>query len=336
MSRFVYNESVIIDLIVGYPVGINTDFIIIFPGESLLVRQLESNFSLLSSSSSLSLYTTDQNKYRLLITNIAQSKSSTFLSENLNQLSINSLLSSITELYISINFYKDEELGNLTSSVSNTLNHILSSDLHIKTITLFSTFKIFQTMSNMLNQLCKGKNEIYSLNHNTKYELYDKIMCKTCRELPFIPYVSSCCLNIYCEDCVKTSKFCFDCLRENPEFTKEKFLNSFFCDFMYKCPCEASVNFERIQDHVFSCNITIFNCKIENCHFKGSQAELVAHAIVFHSEYLLNNINTIGTIPIVSGEKECSNCSVFYNAKVCGNCGYNLNQFSELIDKLDI
>jgi hypothetical protein len=320
------------------------DFVIVFPGETFMINfeenyrskseqktltlsYLESSYSLLVTSESADLYKNDKNKYKVLIKSldVDQNSLGSYLISHYNQVP-----GKPQKILITVNQYPDSGRNKLIKLIMNTLDIFIS--LEIPSITITCTKSQSESFYSFLKARSNNNLSIYSLNENTKFELYDKIMCKVCRELPYTPYISLCCSNIYCERCANISHHCFDCMQSNMKCTEDVFLNSFFKDFTYKCKCGTPICFSEIKKHLFQCEFSIYKCK--NCDFEGTQAEIVAHAILRHYDTLSQNIRNAPILGDIN--KECPECTNFYYGEICDKCNHTFSTIEEIFDKLSL
>ena len=416
MSRFIVREGLLIDLIEACPFTLDKEFMIFFPGDSLIETQCKNCYALEYESDILKVYKVDHNKYRLIISNIQLAKNSKVLKESLyaaacyiNKVSGSQgesrsfplllpkhgsvpnlqeenrklplpisadMMQSISiphervenfidplpggrilsdhsspypapddstsfplnkELLIGISFYPENQQGDLDPSLSNILTYFVNPPYKLEKITITCTGRQQKFLNQILNQKYEGRRGIFSLNDNMRFEIYDKIMCRICKELPYIPYVVNCCASVYCELCKNTTTTCFDCGNNNINFREERFLNSFFKDLKYKCKCNSMYTFDNFKNHLYQCELTMYNCKVPKCGFEGTQGEMVAHAIDNHPSDILNNISSYPSEPNSSINRECPNCNNFsYNDNNCESCGYIYNNFKEIVNKFKI
>ena len=337
MSRYQLMENFLIDVVTVYPFPIDRSFMIFFPGESLLESQFDKSYTLLSSREKYKFYQVSDKKYRLLILKPDLLQNNQTLSEVFDALYTTYRIQPLTDLVIGINFYNDSMQDQLNTAIVELIQYFSRApSFGLEKITIACTNNQLEHFMQVVHQLCDGRIETFSLNPNTRFELYDRIMCRSCRELPYEPYVTTCCFSVYCERCRTTCTKCFDCARSEVEFVLEPFLQSFFPEFRFTCRCNVELSFKEIRTHLYECEFTIFNCRIGDCKAEGTQAEIVAHIIHKHQD----GINVKDILIDSSQEplrRECPNCNRFtQNSNHCSSCDFTITSFPNILAKLSL
>lgn len=336
MSRFILRDQFVIDVVPVYYFGIEKDFAIYFPGESLVNFQCQKNLKLVDSTDLFIHYNTIQKHSRLVITEPNLSKNKDFLHQSLENFHSTYPLPETKEILIGVSFYPENILGELNASLSGLITFYSNPRFSLEKIIIACTHRQSKSFNQIASDLCKGNSEIFSIANNSMFDLYDKIMCRVCKELPFVAYVSKCCNLMYCEKCKNTTLTCFDCSIENIQYIEEPFLNSFFRDFKFSCRCHSEVNFDKAREHLFNCELTIYACQRAGCEYNGTQAELVAHVVKRHFDDVLSKVSGPNTYIGQKTNKECPNCNAFAADEVCDNCQFAFPSFPEILNKLQI
>ncbi|OMJ91493.1 hypothetical protein SteCoe_5986 [Stentor coeruleus] len=337
MSRFSISDTCTVDISVAYSGGINKNFGIILPGEGLYLRQAKESSREIFQNKSFGVYS-ETNKIRIISLEISNLKQKDILYSELTHAIAESKILVPNEVLLGILYYQ-ENLDDLKTIFINFIELLTMPDLFtFSKISVCCTSAQYTDFVSILVSKYPSKREIFYLNTNMKLDLYDRLNCKSCREIPYKAYSSKCCTNIYCEKCKDYNNFCFDCGKKDPEFIDEIFVNSFLCDMLYKCKCEATVKFSDIYKHVIGCQYTLFKCKEQRCLFEGTQAELVVHAIIEHGNILQNEIRNMQDLRLENPIKhECPKCMRFeFNDLYCKLCGFQPNSFAEIVEKLRI
>ena len=344
MSRSKFSENITIDIVSAYPPGIPsqsatsqaTSFPIsfYFPGDSVLQTQL-SAFPLIHSDSIFKCY--QCNKLTKIVLNPLDIK---FIDSKqlFNTLApeLTSSISTSSEILIGIMDNSKDSYKPIEKAVHvliKGIEHLINKRGECK-ITIATVNYTYKELENWLRNSLFAKKETYFLNKDMRHELYDKVICRFCRELPTEAYTTECCTTLSCENCRKVMNHCYNCGKTPVVLTKEPFFNQFLKDIDFKCKCSRVLKCESIKQHSFSCELTAFKCNSRReCKFEGTQAELVAHAIKEHSmdfdssqpEIILNDQDF---------KQECPSCTNYYQGS-CTTCP-PFQSFEEIIEHLQI
>lgn len=337
MSRFRIADSCTVDISVAYSGAITKNFGIIFPGDSLFLRQARESGKEIFRNDNFGVYS-DTNKIRIISLDISPLKQKDLLLSELTQAISEAKIQMPNEILLGILHYQNS-IDDLKTVFINLIELLTTPSLFtLNKISICCTSTQYNEFVSILISKYPSKREIFYLNTNMRLDLYDRLNCKSCREIPYKAYSSRCCINIYCEKCKDYNNFCFDCGKKDPEFVEEIFVNSFLCDMLYKCKCEATVKFSDIYKHVIGCQYTLFKCNFHKCLFEGTQAELVLHAIIEHGEVVQQEISKIQELrPENPIKHECPKCMKFeFEDLRCGMCGFQPSTFAEVVEKLNI
>jgi hypothetical protein len=329
MSRLLYKDLIVVDLISAYSPEIPSDISFFFQGSSSIAEYLKVEAALVENDT-FKIHLV-QNSMKILVkTNNIKGRADTLIDMSVFDNFRNSPKISVL---IGIMDYSKKDFKKIEDSVLVLfeLAEILIGTREDCTITIASLNDFSKMMINTLkiNKDCVLRT--FMNNKDMRIDLYDRINCKYCNEIPCEAYVTTCCCTLYCENCKKLVKNCFDCGLNNINLELEEFFTKFLKNVRYKCKCGESFTCETIKIHSFSCELTVFRCKVENCKFEGSQAELVAHVIQRHFEDIKPTAH--GQKSYQEIKKECFKCMNYLDGEICNTCGIP-GSFEEILREL--
>lgn len=345
MSRSKYSEHITLDIILAYSPGIPTQstssqsasfpISFYFPGDSVLLTQLSAS-PLIHSDSTFKCFQNNKLTKIVLSPSDIISTDSKILFNTLTPDLISSISTS-SEILIGIMDYPKTSYPEIEKAVLiliKGIEFLITKKFECK-ITIATVNYFYKELENWVRNRALAKKETYFLNKDMKFELYDKVNCKFCRETPTEAYTTECCPStLFCENCKKIMKNCFSCGNTPVHFFKEPFYNQFLKDIDYKCKCNKIVKCGTIKQHSFCCELTAFKCNSRTqCSFEGTQVELVVHAI---KEHFVEFDSSKPEIQIEDHEfqQECPSC-MNYNHGQCPNCP-QFQRFEEILEILQI
>lgn len=332
MSRIIYKNLITIDLISAYSPEIPSDISFFLTGSSSLsdflsietAIQEDSLFTVYKLNDSLKLLT---DLPRLSNPHSILSYSSSPVFENFRSKAGVSYTIGIMH-YNKDQFPQIEQsVFSLISLIENLINNQQDCSITIASLNDFSK-KLVRSLK--LNSDCQVAT--YMNNKEMRIDLYDRINCKYCNEIPCVAYITSCCNTLYCENCRRLLKNCFDCGIQEAQLELEPFFTNFLKTVRYKCKCGEEFTCQSIKSHSFCCELTVFRCKKEQCKFEGTQVELVAHVIDAH----FDDIRCPSQSQVVGASlrmRECFKCMAYFGENACGRCG-EPKSFEEVLDLL--
>lgn len=334
MSRTKISELITVDTILAYPLGINSEVSIYFPGESLIPDQFQF-FSMTHRDSIFSCYT-HNSSIKILADPLQLSSIDPQVIFKSLPLEICSKISASSEILIGVMDYIKEINEQIESAVHKLIKAItIDSNRTVECrITVATVNSLWRGLYKTMRLKKIGTKATYVLNKDMRFDLYEKINCKSCRELPTEAYLTECCSTLYCECCKKLMNNCYNCGNNMVRFVEERFYNRFLKDLDFLCKCRKNIKCEVIREHSYSCELTAFRCKSKNnCKFQGTQAEIVAHALNVHMDEVDGTLSEIR----ISGQgfmQECPGCTNYFSGK-CSKCP-DFENFEEILDRLKI
>ena len=132
----------------------------------------------------------------------------------------------------------------------------------------------------------------------------DELKCPICFTLAENPFESSCCGNIFCDDCVTLFNEkdiygkCPIC-RNNVSFRETSFAKRLLTNLMVECTykCGEKKLYYKMKEHQKICTEKEYICKFESiCKFQAKREQYLQHVVQSHSIHVLTICDNISKI----------------------------------------
>ena len=120
--------------------------------------------------------------------------------------------------------------------------------------------------------------------------LEQNLKCPICLNIVKEPWETTCCGNLFCQKCMKecgTSQ-CPICRNKKFKFRKNVFAIYLLTQLEKKCPygCNKNIKLNKIKEHKYECDESLFKCRIDKCNFEGKKNESLNHLVEIHGDVL--------------------------------------------------
>ena len=334
MSRLIYKNLITIDLISAYSPEIPSDVSFFFVGESALPEFLSIETPTFEDAVFKAYKFSNSIKILVDLPQLLESPSVSDFSSS--QVFENFKSKAKVSYLIGIMHYPQDKYSIIEAAVLGLISLIekIVNDQEDCSVTIASLNDSFKKLHRSLKIQEEYQVSTYTNNKEMRIDLYDRINCKYCNEIPCVGYITTCCNTLYCENCRRLLKNCFDCGVQEVQIELEPFFTNFLKAVRYKCKCGAELTCSTIKSHAFCCELTVFRCRKEQCKFEGTQAELVAHFIEAHFDDI-RSIHLNQVIGASARSRECFKCMAYFTENVCGRCG-EPKSFDEVLNLLAV